>query len=175
MWHFDGCSVPSWPSVTKEDKSTLQKREINIFRENLTTYHLATSHTSIPATICGEREVSGWLTHNRAMLTFTMYYTYRSYCVASEHRGCNRRFLAQETCIQHGCRAHFFFSVKLPYFNSRVSKHWPSDSKHASRLLKIFPNMQENSSLEIWIISLWKRPFNSCNCNGISLDFLFFS
>jgi hypothetical protein len=42
-----------------------------------------------------------------------MYYTYRSYCDASEHRGCNRSFFAEET---HGCRGHFSFSVKLPYF-----------------------------------------------------------
>ena len=142
MWNFAGCSVPSWPSATKKDKSTLQQREINIFRENLITYHLATSHIFIPAIKCGEREVSGWLIHNRAMFTFIMYYTYRSYCDASEHRGCNRSFFAQETCIHHGCRAHFSFSVILPYFNSRVSKHWPSDSKQASHLLKIFLNMQ---------------------------------
>ena len=139
MWHFAGCSVPSWPSATKEDKSTLQQREINIFRENLTTYHLATSH---PAIKCGKREVSGWLMHKRAMLTSIMYYTYRFHCDASEHRGCNRSFFAQETCIHFCCRAYFSFSVKLPYFNSRVSKHWPSDSKQASRLPKIFLNMQ---------------------------------
>jgi hypothetical protein len=45
--------------VTKGDKSTFQQREINIFRENLTTYHLATSHTFIPAIKCGEKAVSG--------------------------------------------------------------------------------------------------------------------
>jgi hypothetical protein len=45
--------------LTKGDKPTLQQREMKIFRENLTTYHLATSHTFIPAIICGERAVSG--------------------------------------------------------------------------------------------------------------------